>query len=310
MDRSLPFLDVLVIGKGKELNTTIFRKSTFTGLYTRWDSYCSTDQKIALVRSLALRAKRICSPGQYLTEEVTKMESIFEKNGYPRPIVQRVINQTLHPAPSDLLTVGQPPPKAVYIRLPWLGKVSMAFKNRICTTTKNAVPTCKPICCFTSRQMFSTSKKDVLPAEKISNVIYLFTCECGHRYVGKTTQRMEERVKQHVPNELVKHVAQPDGNVTLRRRPGRPRKSAGEQKPDTGGIAGAKSDTSITKHLKASRACLQAVCRDHMSRFRIVARGRSKAHLNSLEAIFIARTKPELCVQKESVKTIELFNWK
>ena len=80
MDRSLPFLDVLVIGKGKELNTTIFRKSTFTGLYTRWDSYCSTDQKIALVRSLVLRAKRICSPGQYLTEEVTKMESIFEKN--------------------------------------------------------------------------------------------------------------------------------------------------------------------------------------------------------------------------------------
>ena len=62
--------------------------------------------------------------------------------------------------------------------------------------------------------MFSTSKKDVLPAEKVSNVIYLFTCECGHRYIGKTTQRMEERVKQHVPNELVKHVAQPDGNVT------------------------------------------------------------------------------------------------
>ena len=117
-------------------------------------------------------------------------------------------------------------------------------------------------------------------------------------------------MKQHALNELVKHVAQMDGNVTLRRRPGRPRKSAGEQKPGTGGIAGAKSDTSITKHLKASRACLQAVCRDHMSRFRIVARGRSKAHLNSLEAIFIARTKPELCVQKESVKTIELFNWK
>ena len=108
----------------------------------------------------------------------------------------------------------------------------------------------------------------------------------------------------------MKHVGQPDGNVTLRRRPGRPRKSAGEQRPDTGGIAGAKSDTSITKDIQASMACLQAMCRNHMSRFRIVARGGSKAHLNSLAAIFIARTKPELCVQKESVKTIELFNLK
>ena len=86
-------------------------------------------------------------------------------------------------------------------RLPWLGKVSMAFKNQICTTTictttKNAVPTCKPIYCFTSGQMFSTSKKNVLSAEKISNVMSLFKCECGHRYVGKTTRRMEERVKQ------------------------------------------------------------------------------------------------------------------
>ena len=124
-------------------------------------------------------------PGQYLADEITKMESIFEKNGYLCPIVQRVINQTLHPAPSDLLTVGQPQPKAVYIRLPLLGKVSMAFKNRICTTTNNAVPTFKPICCFTSRQMFSTGEKDVLSAEKISDVIYLFTCECGHRYIGK-----------------------------------------------------------------------------------------------------------------------------
>ena len=166
----------------------------------------------------------------------------------------------------------------------------MAFKNRICTTKKNAVPMCKPICCFTSRQMFSTSKKDALSAEKISNVIYLFTCECGHTYVGKATQRMEERVKQHVSNELVKHVVQPDGNITLRRRPGRPRKSAGEQKLDTGGIAGAKSDTSITKHWKASPACLQAVCRDHISPFRIVAQGRSKAHPNSLGVIFIAHT--------------------
>ena len=57
----LPFMDVLVIRGESGLSTTVYRKPTFTGLYTRWDSYCSTGQKIALVRSLAHRARKLCS---------------------------------------------------------------------------------------------------------------------------------------------------------------------------------------------------------------------------------------------------------
>ena len=83
-----------------------------------------------------------------------------------------------------------------------------SFKRRIFSVTKSAVPMCQPTCCFTSWQMFNTNGKDVLPAEKINNIIYLFTCDCGHRYVGKTTQRLEERVKQHVPGDLVQQVTQ------------------------------------------------------------------------------------------------------
>ena len=307
VDRKLPFLDVLVMNEGDKLNTTIFRKPTFTGLYTRWDSYCSTGQKIALVRSLTVRAKRICSPGQYLVDEVKQLKLIFERNGYPHPITDRVIDKVLNAGTPDVLTSNLPKPKAVYIRLPWLGKVSMSFKRRIFSVTKSAVPMCQPTCCFTSRQMFNTNRKDVLPAEKISNIIYLFTCDCGHRYVGKTTQRLEERVKQHVPEDLVQQVTQ--SAVTLRRRPGRPRKNGGEQDRDVETMASARSDTAITKHLKASQSCRLAVCTDYRSHFKIMARGRSKAHLNSLEAIFIACNKPELCVQKDFVKSVELFNW-
>ena len=51
--------------------------------------------------------------------------------------------------------------------------------------------------------MLSTCNKDVLPAVELSNVIYLFNCACGHGYVGRTSQRLEERIRQHVPVSLV-----------------------------------------------------------------------------------------------------------
>ena len=93
----------------------------------------------------------------------------------------------------------------VYIRLPWLGPTSTGFKNRISRTTSEATTTCSPawVCVFTTRMMLSTCSKDVLPAVELSNVIDLFNCACGHGYVGRTSQRLEKRIRQHVSVSLV-----------------------------------------------------------------------------------------------------------
>ena len=50
--------------------------------------------------------------------------------------------------------------------------------------------------------MLTTCVKDRPPTESLSNVVYLFNCACGHSYVGRTMQRLEERIKQHVPMSL------------------------------------------------------------------------------------------------------------
>lgn len=49
---SLPFLDVLVHRTPSFFITSVYRKSNFTGLYTRWDSFCPKRQKINLTRTL------------------------------------------------------------------------------------------------------------------------------------------------------------------------------------------------------------------------------------------------------------------
>ena len=332
----LPFLDVLVMRTLDRFTTTIYRKPTFTGLYTRWDSYCAQSRKIALIRSLASRARRICSP-EYLDTEVQSLKSILQRNGYPVPILERVVADTLRKLPVH--TVERKP---LYIRLPWLGSVSSSFENRLQHLTQNIVPWCKPRCIFTSRDMFNTTKKDVLPADKLSNVIYLFNCECDYSYVGRTTQRLGERMRQHVPVDLVQSAK---GTQEKRKR-GRPRKnetrsststdndapistrtrSAGRAavRSNTQGLVSspvpsgaaddcvrvhaqdANSDTAITRHLKHSPDCLRAVCPSVAERFSILARGRSALHLATLEAIFIAERKPELCSQKQFIRSLSL----
>ena len=46
---------------------------------------------------------------------------------------------------------------------------------------------------------FLQSKKDLLPGSLLSNVVYNFSCHCHSRYVGRTSQRLQDRIRQHVP---------------------------------------------------------------------------------------------------------------
>ena len=40
------------------------------------------------------------------------------------------------------------------------------------------------------------------PALQKSNVIYQFSCHCNTRYIGRTSQRQQDRIKQHVPKSI------------------------------------------------------------------------------------------------------------
>ena len=47
-----------------------------------------------------------------------------------------------------------------------------------------------------------------LPALQKSNVIYQFSCHCDSRYVGHTTHRLQDRIKQHVPKSIRSYSSQ------------------------------------------------------------------------------------------------------
>ena len=59
---------------------------------------------------------------------------------------------------------------------------------------------------FVSRKMLPPSRKNVQPAIQKSTVIYEHKCHCDSRYVGRTAQRLQDRIKQHIPNWLRQHT--------------------------------------------------------------------------------------------------------
>ena len=84
LDQEIPFLDVLI---KRHLNyffsTSIYRKKTFTGLYTQWDSFTPRKYKINLIRTLTYRCLRICSSPCLLQSALDDLKRHLSRNGYP-----------------------------------------------------------------------------------------------------------------------------------------------------------------------------------------------------------------------------------
>ena len=270
----LPFMDVLVQRRNGNLVRSVFRKPTFTGLYTRWDSFSPTHQKIALIRSLVSRAQKICSESM-LQEELDTLRNLFLENGYPVDVVERFLRIERKPRAQTMTDDG----KTACVRLPWIGQKSRRFRAEIFESTAKAYPRVKAVVIFTTVKAFSGRVKDDLPTTSQSSVIYEYTCRCNRAYVGKTTQHLGERIKQHIPDRLF---------VNLRGKP----------------AVATAGDSAITRHLRESEDCLHL---DRRNSFKIIAKARHSQHLDVLEALYIRNRSPELCQQKSFVHHLKLF---
>ena len=102
--------------------TSVSRKKTFTGLYTKWDSFTPRKYKINLVRTLAYRCIRICSSTRLVQLDLDDLKRILFLNGYPMGTVKYhmsdVIEKHQNKPKDPIQTVKK---KEVLIVLPLLG---------------------------------------------------------------------------------------------------------------------------------------------------------------------------------------------
>ena len=55
---------------------------------------------------------------------------------------------------------------------------------------------------YSTNDLLSAITKDILPVLQKIYVIYQFVCRCGSRYIYHTFQRLQHRIKQHVPKSI------------------------------------------------------------------------------------------------------------
>ena len=118
-DKRLPFLDVYVERTDVGLETSVYRKPTFTGQYLRWESFSPLKVKISLISTLVHRALMICTKRR-LNEEIERIKKILLDNGYPKNIINAQITKKI--AQFSTLKRFGPEKCPVYLRVPWIGK--------------------------------------------------------------------------------------------------------------------------------------------------------------------------------------------
>ena len=106
--------------------------------------------------------------------------------------------------------------------------------------------------------------------------------------LNSITQRLEDRIKQHVPSHI-RNKTHPK-----REQPSRSCKTK---------ITTKTCDSAIGQHLLENPDCANNY---NCDMFRIIGKARSSFHLAVLESIYISSKKPLLCRQKEFVFTLGL----
>ena len=125
-------MDILVKGCPNNTFATFVYRKTFTGLYTKWDSFTPHKYKINLIRTLTYRCFRICSTASLLQSAVKDLKSLLLQKGYPQGIITFNINDVLNKnknKPNE--PVATVPKKDVIVLLPYVGLHSNLITKRL-----------------------------------------------------------------------------------------------------------------------------------------------------------------------------------
>ena len=77
MRKRMSFLDVNIIREKDEFTTSVYRKPTFSGIYTHFDSFLPSSNKIGLLHTLLYRCFQICSDWTKFHLELVKLTRIM-----------------------------------------------------------------------------------------------------------------------------------------------------------------------------------------------------------------------------------------
>ena len=262
-NNSLAFLDVNVKRNDNKFDTSVFRKSTFSGLGISFFSFCPSRFKINSITTLLHRAFNVCSSYQHLHEEFEFLCNFFCNNGFPVSLIRSKINHFLN-SKYDKTMDGSPQQiQTFYLSLPYFGFQSEKLKSELTSLLDKYFNNVKFNIILVNKHTVGGlfRYKDTLDKGMSSAVVYKFCCpKCRAHYIGSTCRRLSTRAAEHA-------------GVSVR----------------TGVPLSSPSPSHIREHMHACGGPQVSI-----SNFNIIGRCSNVTDLRILESLHINRSKPNI----------------
>ena len=193
-DCELPFLDLKIRRTtNNKLSFSIYRKDTCTDHLIPADSSHPWEQKLSSFRSLFNRLLSIPLSDREFQKECNIIKMIGLNNGYDEKTIYSIYRkvENRHLIKSITKLDNKPDEPIKYFKLAHLPGISYRLRSalkhesiRISLSTTNTLDSLLP----SHKHKYG----------KINNSgVYCLTCECGHRYIGRTFRSISTRLKEH-----------------------------------------------------------------------------------------------------------------
>ena len=94
-NNSISFLGIKVGRVNNSFSTNIYRKVTFSGVFTNFESFIPISYKSNLIFTLLFRAFKLCSNFELFRQEILNLKDIFKRNVYPGNFIDACIKRYL-----------------------------------------------------------------------------------------------------------------------------------------------------------------------------------------------------------------------
>ena len=131
-NKCISFLDVKVKKHDRGFETGLFRKQTFTGLSTKYDSALPNRYEFNLIQCLVTRAFRIISDMNSFNKEILFLKKYFFQNKFPSTYVENIINKTISSISSPSVSVQSAEKKSLYCTIPFISHNMNSAMKRTC----------------------------------------------------------------------------------------------------------------------------------------------------------------------------------
>ena len=121
-NQRIPFLDLLIEKTEKEINISIYRKPTYTGLGINYLSACFDKYKTNAITTLLHRAFNLSSNFELFQREVEFLRSFFKSNGFSENIFFKYLKKFLDNKYKPKKEKIGPEKQLLYIRFPYISK--------------------------------------------------------------------------------------------------------------------------------------------------------------------------------------------